>query len=155
MSNRRFQKVYVPYGATLDFGERAKINEFILSKIGVNVMLRTAVVVNTTKGTTLASSAKLATTYGERRQGLLGRSSLEEGEGLIIRPCKGVHSFGMKFPIDVAYVSKDGEILHIISPLHPNRLGPLMLRAAWILELPQGVLSKTETCPGDILAIRT
>ncbi|HHX25650.1 MAG TPA: DUF192 domain-containing protein, partial [Firmicutes bacterium] len=54
-------------------------------------MSRVAVVVNTTKGTMLASSAKLATTYGERRQGLLGRSSLEEGEGLIIRPCKGVH----------------------------------------------------------------
>jgi uncharacterized membrane protein (UPF0127 family) len=112
--------------------------------IGVNVMSRVAVVVNTTKGTMLASSAKLATTYGERRQGLLGRSSLEEGEGLIIRPCKGVHSFGMKFSIDVAYASKDGEILHIISPLHPNRFGPLMLRAAWILELPQGILTKLQ-----------
>jgi hypothetical protein len=123
--------------------------------IGVDVTSKAAQVVNTTKGTMLASAAKLATTYGERRQGLLGRSSLEEGEGLIIRPCKGVHSFGMKFPIDVAYVSNDGEILHIISPLHPNRLGPLMLRAAWILELPQGVLSRTETVPGDILAIRT
>lgn len=114
-----------------------------------------AVVVNTTKGTTLASSAELATTYGERRQGLLGRSRLEDGEGLIIRPCKGVHSFGMKFPIDVAYVSKDGRVIHIISPLSPNRLGPLMLRADWILELPQGAISRTETVLGDILAIQT
>ena len=114
---------------------------------------KNVVVVNTTKGTMLASSAKLAATYGERRRGLLGRSSLEEGEGVIIRPCNGVHSFGMKFPIDVAYVSGDGRVLHIISPLLPNKLGPLMLKAAWILELPQGILSKTETFPGDILEI--
>lgn len=109
------------------------------------------VVVNTSKGTTLASSAELAATYDERRRGLLRRSSLTEGEGLIICPCKGVHSFGMKFPIDVAYVSRDGKVIHIISPLFPNRLGPLMLRAAWVLELPQGVLSSTDTALGDIL----
>lgn len=120
---------------------------------GVEGTRRVAVVVNTTKGTTLASSAEFATTYSQRRQGLLGRSSLEEGEGLIIRPCKGVHSFGMKFPIDVAYVSKDGKVIHTISPLFPNRLGLLMLRAAWILELPQGVLLRTETILGDMLAI--
>jgi uncharacterized membrane protein (UPF0127 family) len=120
---------------------------------GVEGTRRVAVVVNTTKGTTLASSAELATTYSQRRQGLLGRSSLEEGEGLIIHPCKGVHSFGMKFPIDVAYVSKDGKVIHTISPLFPNRLGLLMLRAAWILELPQGVLLRTETILGDMLTI--
>lgn len=116
-------------------------------------MQGTVVVINSSKGSVVASSAKLATTYGERRRGLVGRTSLEEGEGLVIRPCKGVHSFGMKFPIDVAYVSKDGEILHTISPLHPNRIGPLILRAAWVLELPQGALCRTGTCPGDILTI--
>jgi uncharacterized membrane protein (UPF0127 family) len=140
--------------ATPDFGKRATINGLLPRQIGVYMKPRTVAVVNITKGTILASFAKLATTYGERRQGLLGRSSLEEGEGLIIRPCKGVHSFGMKFPIDVAYVSRDGEILHIISPLHPNRLGPLMLSAAWVLEIPQGVLERTETVFGDTIEIR-
>lgn len=123
------------------------------SVAGVKGTPRVAIVLNTTKGTTLASSAELATTYAQRRQGLLGRSSLEEGEGLIIRPCKGVHSFGMKFPIDVAYVSKGGKVIHIISPLLPNRLGPLTLRAAWVLELPQGSLLRTETVFGDTLVI--
>ena len=112
------------------------------------------IVSNTTKGTTLASSAELAMTYSQRRQGLLGRSSLEEGEGLIISPCKGVHSFGMKFPIDVVYVSKEGKAIHTISPLSPNRLGSLMLRAAWVLELPQGVLLRTKTVIGDTITIQ-
>ena len=122
-------------------------------EVDVTGTIGIATVVNSTKGTTIASSAELATTYSQRRQGLLGRSSLKEEEGLIIRPCKGVHSFGMKFPIDVAYVSKEGKVIHIISPLFPNKLGPLMLRAAWVLELPQGVLLRTKTVLGDTIII--
>ncbi len=114
----------------------------VLSRIGV---------VNETRSAVLATRAALAVSSAERRRGLLGRSSLEEGEGLILLACKGIHSFGMKFPIDVAYVAPDGLVTHVLGSLPPNRTGPLVWRAGWVLELPAGVLAATETAPGDRL----
>ena len=48
-------------------------------------------------------------------RGLLGRTGLEPGEGLLIRPTGSVHTFFMRFPIDVVFVSRDGEVLKIAS----------------------------------------
>lgn len=108
-------------------------------------------VVNVTRGTALATRAELALSGRDRARGLLGKTSLAEGEGLIIRPCKGVHSFGMKFAIDVAYVSDAGVVVCVLAPLAPGKAGPIMWGASWVVELPQGVLARTGTVVGDRL----
>ena len=54
-------------------------------------------------------------------RGLLGRGGLESGEGLLLRPAGSVHMFFMRFPIDVVFLSRDGEVLKIVSDLRPWR----------------------------------
>lgn len=111
----------------------------------------TIAVVNATRSTVLATRVTLATSEATRARGLLGRSELARGEGLILRPCKGVHSFGMKFAIDVAYVTDAGVVVRVVAPLLPGKAGPMVWRASWVLELPEGVLGETGTLPGDRL----
>ncbi|MGE5593778.1 MAG: DUF192 domain-containing protein [Betaproteobacteria bacterium] len=110
-------------------------------------------VLNMTRSTVLATRAQLALSAATRARGLLGRTSLEEGEGLVIRPCKGVHSFGMKFAIDVAYVDRAGVVVCVLAPLLPGKAGPMMREASWVVELPEGALARTGTVIGDRLQV--
>lgn len=86
-------------------------------------------------------------------KGLIGRSLQEfaQGGALWIVPCDGVHTFGMRFPIDVAYLDAQGRILRIYHRLAPFRLAALSFKAKSVLELPPGVLAQTNTDVGDVL----
>ncbi len=101
----------------------------------------------------LADKAAPAATSRERRTGLLGRSRMEEGEGLWIVPCEAVHTFGMKFAIDVVFLSRAQRVLKIRENLPPWRIA-VCLRAYSVLELPAGTVRRTGTEVGDELAIR-
>jgi uncharacterized membrane protein (UPF0127 family) len=81
----------------------------------------------------------------------LGRESLEPSEGIYIIPSGWVHTFGMKFPIDIAFLSKKGKVLAVHHSLKPNRLSKLIFRAEGVLELPAGRLKTTNTEKGDVL----
>ena len=98
----------------------------------------------------LADRADIADTSAKRRTGLLKHTSLEPGEGLWIAPCEGVHTFGMKFPIDVIFLSRKRKILKIRPNMVRARMA-LSLRAHSVLELPAGTLEKTGTEVGDQL----
>src|SRR5262249_13984476 len=111
------------------------------------------VVLNRTRGTTLASSVDLADTPKTRRMGLLGRDSLKPGEGLWIYPTQAIHTFGMKFPIDVAFLDRRLRIKRIYHKLAPSRLTKFVWRAKSVLELPSGSLASTNTTVGDELQI--
>ncbi len=107
-------------------------------------------VTNRRSGSQLASFAGIANTSELRRRGLLKHSSLEEGDGLWIAPCEAVHSFGMKFAIDVLYLNKQKKILKIRPNMVKSRIS-LCLRAHSVLELPAGMAAKTGTQVGDEL----
>lgn len=109
-------------------------------------------VTNTTRGTMLADRADIADTSAKRRQGLLKHAGLEPGEGLWIVPCEGVHTFFMKFPIDVVFLNKQRKILKI-RPNMGKRGMALSLRAHSVLELPAGQLAETGTEKGDQLEL--
>ncbi len=106
---------------------------------------------NVTRGTVLADAADLADTSATRRTGLLERQSLERGEGLLIAPCEGIHSFGMKFPFDALFLSGDRKVLKVRASM-PRRRISLCLRAHSVLELPAGTAAETGTLAGDQLA---
>jgi len=103
-----------------------------------------------TRGTTLADRADIADTSAKRNTGLLKHSSLEPGEGLWITPCEGVHTFFMKFPIDVVFLSRDKRVLKIRPNMVRSRIS-LNLLAHSVLELPAGTLAETGTQRGDQL----
>jgi uncharacterized membrane protein (UPF0127 family) len=89
-----------------------------------------------------------------RRQGLLGRDSLPEGSALIIAPSNAVHTFFMRFAIDIAFVRRDGRVLKVRSAVRPWRLTGSM-RAFAVVELPDGALARSHTRCGDMLTCRS
>jgi uncharacterized membrane protein (UPF0127 family) len=107
-------------------------------------------VANQTKGRVLADRADIADTGAKRRTGLLKHSRLEPGEGLWIAPCEGVHTFGMKFPIDVIFLSRKKQVLKTRPAMVKRRIA-FSLRAYSVLELPAGTLAQTGTVAGDQL----
>jgi uncharacterized membrane protein (UPF0127 family) len=87
-----------------------------------------------------------------RRKGLLGRDSLPEGSALIIAPSQAIHTFSMRFAIDVAFVSKDGLVLKVRQAVPPRRIA-VSWRAFAVVELPAGALEASDTRPGDRLQV--
>ncbi len=88
-------------------------------------------------GPWLATHAVLAGDSRARRAGLLGRAALAAGEAMIIAPCQGIHTFGMRFPIDVVGVARDGRVVTIAAAVKPWRVA-LSWRAFAVLELAAG-----------------
>ena len=105
---------------------------------------------NVNRGSVLGEAIDVADTSAKRRTGLLKHASLPPGTGLWIAPCEAVHTFGMKFPIDVVFLSKQRKVLKVRPNMVKRRVA-LSLRAYSVLELPVGVLAETGTMPGDQL----
>lgn len=107
--------------------------------------------VTNSQGRVLADRADIADTSAKRRTGLLKHTKLDPGEGLWIAPTEGIHTFGMKFPIDVLFLSRNKKVLKIRPNMVRGRIA-LSLRAHSVLELPAGTLESTGTVAGDQLA---
>jgi hypothetical protein len=101
----------------------------------------------------LAPNVVVADTSSARRRGLLGRDRLNQGEGLYLTPCEWLHTFGMRFSIDVAFLSASGMVLVVYHGLRPNRLSWPVWRAGGALELPSGTLRATHTARGDTVQL--
>ena len=106
---------------------------------------------NKTRGALLADRLEWAGTSETRRKGLLGRTAFAQGEGIYIVPTQWIHMIGMKFPIDVAFLDREGNVLAIHHGLKPNRFSRIVLRADGALELPEGTLAQTGTVRGDLV----
>jgi uncharacterized membrane protein (UPF0127 family) len=111
--------------------------------------MRKVAVRKTGEGRPLARSAGLADSFWQRARGLLGRPPLAEGEGLIIRPCKAIHTWGMGQPIDVAFLDPGGRVVASYESLAPNRQTSWHPRAACAVELPAGSLGRAAVGLGD------
>jgi uncharacterized membrane protein (UPF0127 family) len=105
---------------------------------------------NLTRQTVLATELEVADTGPKRNKGLLGRNGLETGGGLLIVPCESVHTFFMRFSIDLVYLDRGNRVRKVRSAVGPWRLSAC-LSAHSILELPAGVVLSTQTQKGDVL----
>ncbi len=111
-------------------------------------------VFNKTRSVCLASEVEPAETLWTRMKGLLGRKALAPGKGLWIRPSQGIHTIGMAFPIDVAYLDREDRVMRLYHQLVPFRIAAVSLKAYSVLELPAGTLSRTGTTVGDVMEFR-
>ena len=107
--------------------------------------------VNTTRGTILGEGIRVADTGLTRIVGLLGERRLPAGDGLLIMPCQGVHTWGMLFPIDIAVLDNDWNVLALRRRMRQFRMTRIFWQAAAVLELPPGTLDSTSTAIGDSL----
>lgn len=85
--------------------------------------------------------------------GLMGRRSLAPGHGLLINPSNGVHTFWMRFSIDVLLLDVNHRVLAVYRQLRPFRLTAINWKASSALELPAGTIVSTNTQAGDVLQL--
>jgi uncharacterized membrane protein (UPF0127 family) len=105
---------------------------------------------NLTRDAVVAERVEVADHAARRRKGLLGRTGLGADEGLWIVPCESVHTFGMKFPIDLIYLDRTRRVRKVRSNVGAWRISGC-LSAHSVLELAAGTVLRTETKPGDRL----
>jgi uncharacterized membrane protein (UPF0127 family) len=112
-------------------------------------------VYNKTRETFVATEAMLADSYLRRLVGLLGKTRrwAQLGRGLWIVPSRGVHTIGMLFPIDLIFLSKEKEVVHVEEHVRPFRISKVSLKATSVLELPPHTIYRSGTKVGDRLEI--
>ena len=103
-------------------------------------------------GAVLVDHLEVAGDSASRRKGLLGRDRLDPGCAVAIAPCQGVHTFGMRFALDVVAVTRDGLVIKIRSGVPPRRV-VLALRAFAIIELQSGAAAAADLQIGDRLQV--
>jgi uncharacterized membrane protein (UPF0127 family) len=115
----------------------------------------TVYVYNRTREAFVATEAIVADSYVRRLVGLLGKTKrwARVGTGLWIVPSRGVHTIGMMFPIDLVFLSKDKEVVHVEEYVRPFRISRVSLKASSVLELPTHTIYRTGTKVGDQLEI--
>lgn len=104
--------------------------------------------VNAQTGAVIAASLEIAQTSATRRRGLLGREGLPPGSALVITRCNAIHTIGMQFAIDVAFVDGDGCVRKIVRGLRPRRIA-IAPRAWAVIELAAGELHPDRLHVGD------
>ncbi len=109
--------------------------------------------VNLTTGIEIADNVVSACSVLKRMKGLLGRKEMAVGEAMLIAPCKGIHTIGMRFAIDVLFLDSSRCVVGIRRRLLPNRITPVFRKAACVLELPAGALEVSPVDLGDQIAI--
>ena len=108
--------------------------------------------VNERTGAIVARDLELASDSKARNRGLLGRSGIADGAVMIIAPCNAIHTFFMRFTIDVVFVDRQGIVLKLSRSVRPWRIR-VAIGAFAALELAAGSLDRVEILKGDRLSV--
>lgn len=112
-------------------------------------------VFNKTRESFLSLGVVAADTHLARLKGLLGKLRLKSDGGIWVIPSQGVHTIGMLFAIDVIYLDKDNQVIHLMESFGTFRIGPIRGNCASVLELPTRTIYSSQTQVGDELLICT
>lgn len=107
------------------------------------------ILINQADGHSVVQKLLVAESVRERMRGLLGRKNLPEDTGLLIRPCRSIHMWFMRFPIDAAFLDRELRVLKIARGLRPWRIAWAPGKTRCVLETAEGVLAGVNT--GDRL----
>jgi len=108
---------------------------------------------NLTRGSGVAGRVRRADQAWSRVVGLLGRRSLAGDEGLLLTPCTSIHTFFMRFPIDILYLDREQVVVKAVRALRPFRLSACLRGGRSTLELPAGAIEASGTQVGDRLVL--
>ena len=106
-------------------------------------------ILNLTRGTLLGTRIELADSWWGRFRGFLGREQPRKGEGILLVPCSAVHTYGMRFDIDLVFLCPAGEVLAVREQVEPGKTSGRVPGARYVLELPAGTIRATGTSVGD------
>src|SRR5436853_3541285 len=96
------------------------------------------------------ADAEVAAGRAERRRGLLGRDGIDGT--LVLRPCRQVHTIGMRFPIDVVWCARDGRVVRV-ARVAPNRVSRAVIRSRFVLEAEAGATQRWRLAVGDHVTV--
>lgn len=105
------------------------MKEEIYWKAGCSMKL-----INRNTGEVILNEVALADTFIKRFMGLMGKKELRSGTGLKIDPCNSIHTFNMRFPIDVVFLSKDHEVMKVVHGMKPGKVGSVVKKARYVIE---------------------
>ena len=111
-------------------------------------------IVNLTKNTVLAENATVAKSLASRLKGLLGRTYLPKGEGLIILDCGSIHTFFMGFAIDVLFLNREHKVVKARKNIPPFRLLDCPFKGNITIELPAGTIDGSSTQIGHHIELQ-
>ena len=101
----------------------------------------------------MAARVEVAGSFLRRGLGLMFRSELPPGHGLAITPCSSIHMFFMRFPLDVAFLDRDGRVLRAYHGIRPWRVSRIVRGARSAVELPAGTLAAAGVERGTVLRL--
>lgn len=110
-------------------------------------------IINMTKGTNLTPKVSIASNVLARSAGLLGTATPDPNKALYLVPCKAVHTFGMKYSLDVVFLDIQGKVVKLLQNLAPNKMTSLVPAANCVLELPPNTIAATRLEVGDELYV--
>jgi hypothetical protein len=108
---------------------------------------------NNTRKVFIAEKVIMADTMPLRLKGLLGRTSLSDDTCMMIVPCNSIHTFGMKFSIDVLFLDEKFKIINILENLKPRKTSPIIRNAKSVVEMQSSIVNKGKWEVGDILQL--
>jgi uncharacterized membrane protein (UPF0127 family) len=97
----------------------------------------------------ISSRVFIARSFFRRFSGLLFRESLKSDEVFILKDCKSIHTIGMRYSLDVAFIDNDGKIIAIFENLCPWKITPYIAEAVFVLEARSGFFKKWFLAVGD------
>ena len=112
-------------------------------------------IINTKSGVNLDVQVSLVKSFTARIVGLIGTEQLEKYKALYFVPCSGIHTFGMKYPIDALFLDKQGKVVHICDRLLPNRMTKVIPAATAVMECAAGFVQCHQIKVGDRLQVTT
>ena len=103
------------------------------------------------RGQDVLCSIVVAHAPAERVRGLLGRDGIEGA--LLLPHCRSVHTLGMRFPIDVAFLNRQGKVVAVVAPMRRWRVGRARIRASQVVEAEAGSFDRWGLAVGDVLEV--
>jgi uncharacterized protein len=113
--------------------------------------MKTIAVIRSADNTNVFQEVEIADNLIARLRGLLGRSGLASGQGILLRPANSIHTIGMKFPIDIAFIDRSGTVIKIVENMPPGRFSPIIFGSVCVLETTAGEIKKAQLNAGDNL----
>lgn len=101
----------------------------------------------------LSDNIRLADTPATRIIGLMFKKNIKGADGLLLDPCNSIHTFFMRYSLDVVFLSKSNEVIKVIRNLKPWRMTLIYFKARKTLELPAGKLP-SDIDVGDIMEVK-
>ena len=100
----------------------------------------------------ILENVSIADSFFSRLKGLMGKSNIDDNIGLIIRPCKSIHTFFMKFNIDVIFIDGNSKVVDVYIDLAPWRISKIYKDAKFVIEGKSGSFAKLKK--GDQIIVK-